>query len=281
MRAVAVKEKHVKIAAFQGNARIMDVDHNLRVIDGAARDAAGQGADILLTPELFVSGYAPHTVAAAFTGAHRRRALAQLQDIAQRHHIAVVASLPTQADDGRVHIGAVLVKSDGDIALSYNKTHLFGADERTAFAPATKSPRSVKVNGVRIGVVICYDVEFPETVRAVVAAGAEVVLVPTALSVGFDTVPSVLLPARALENHVTIAYANHTGTEDGLEFSGNSVIVGPEGETIARAGESADMLVVDVDLEAARRADEAVPYLADRRPGLYEKWRQELRASRR
>ena len=77
------------------------------------------------------------------------------------------------------------------------------------------APGVVDFHGVRTSLVICYDVEFPEAVRAAAVRGAELLLVPTALAEGFDAVPQVLIRARALENHLTVAYANHCGTEEG------------------------------------------------------------------
>jgi predicted amidohydrolase len=120
--------------------------------------------------------------------------------------------------------------------------------------------------------VICYDVEFPEAVRAAAVRGAELLLVPTALSQGFDSVPQVLLRARALESQLTVAYANHSGTEDGCEFLGGSVIAGPDGSLLAAAGTAPELLFAEVSAAAAREAREEVPYLRERRPDLYGDW---------
>ena len=120
--------------------------------------------------------------------------------------------------------------------------------------------------------VICYDVEFPEAVRAAAVAGAELLLVPTALAHGFDDVPQVLLRARALESQLTIAYANHSGVEEDCRFLGGSVIAGPDGRLLAAAGEEAQLLFADVDHGSAAKARGEVPYLAERRPDLYRSW---------
>ncbi|MEQ7736009.1 nitrilase-related carbon-nitrogen hydrolase, partial [Escherichia coli] len=103
----------------------------------------------------------------------------------------------------------------GNALIEYGKVHLFGPDERAAFTPATERPRVVNFQGIPTSMVICYDVEFPEAVRAAATAGAELLLVPTALAHGFDDVPQVLIRARSLESQLTIAYANHSGVEDG------------------------------------------------------------------
>ena len=126
--------------------------------------------------------------------------------------------------------------------------------------------------GLNIAMVICYDVEFPESVRAAAVRGADAVLVPTALAHGFDEVPNIILRARALENHVAVAYANHCGIEDGTTFGGGSIIAGPDGGVLASAGIGAELLYAELDADAIRGSRAGVPYLAERRPELYREW---------
>jgi predicted amidohydrolase len=132
--------------------------------------------------------------------------------------------------------------------------------------------------------VICYDVEFPETVRAAAVRGARLVLVPTALSEGFEAVPQLLVRARALENQVTVAYANHSGTEDDCDFLGGSVIAAPDGSLLAAAGAGPELLFAELPAaprvpaepaeagEGGEGAEAGVAYLADRRPETYRSW---------
>lgn len=262
----------MKLAVFQGNSDVMNVPANIAAIAGAARQAATQHADVLLTPELFLCGYEPRKVAAEFTSAQEEHCKVALADIARTHKIALVASLPFTRADGSVRIGAVMWDAQGEQVMQFEKVHLFGPDEQAAFAAGDVAPTSVEVAGVRVSIIVCFDVEFPEMVRAAADAGADVVLVPTALTPGYDAVPSVLIPARALENHLVVAYANHTGVEGGLPLSGNSVIAGPRGETLARGGASPEIIYADVDVDAARSAEADVTYQASRRSQLYCEW---------
>jgi predicted amidohydrolase len=96
--------------------------------------------------------------------------------------------------------------------------------------------------------------------------------VPTALAHGFDDVPQILVRARALESQLAIAYANHSGVEDGCRFLGGSVIAGPDGKLLAAAGEAPVLLYAELDPDAPRRERAGVPYLAERRPDLYRSW---------
>ncbi|MGX1161937.1 putative amidohydrolase [Arthrobacter sp. SLBN-100] len=260
------------LALLQANAVVMDAAANCAAIDAAAEAAAAAGAAVLLTPELFPAGYAPRRVRAELDPAGLPALHAKLAGIARRHRIGLVYSLPRVTPQGEWHISATLLDAEGTSLLTYDKVHLFGADERAAFSPAAQPPAVVNFKGVPTSMVICYDVEFPEAVRAAAVAGAELLLVPTALGHGFDDVPQVLLRARALESQVTIAYANHSGVEEGCRFLGGSVIAGPDGKLLAAAGEEPQLLYAEVDEGSAARAREEVPYLAERRPEIYRSW---------
>ena len=236
----------VLLALMQANAAVLDVEANCRAVDGAARTAAAAGARLLLTPELFAVGYAPLRLRAELDPGTLPAIRLELAEIARRHGIALVYSLPAVAGTGEWQITATLVDENGSELLSYAKVHLFGPAERQAFVPAGDAPAVVDFRGIRTSLVICYDVEFPESVRAAAVRGAELVLVPTALAEGFDAVPQVLVRARALENQLTVAYANHSGTEDGCDFLGGSVIAAPDGSLLAAAGAGPELLFAEL-----------------------------------
>lgn len=266
------------LTVLQANAAVLDVEANLRTIDAAAQRAAQAGAGILLTPELFPVGYAPLRLHAEFDPVALPRIREQLADIARSHGIGLVYSLPAVSMDGGWHITATLLDARGTELLHYAKVHLFGAEERKAFSAAQAAPGVVDFNGIRTSLLICYDVEFPEAVRAAATRGAELLLVPTALSAGFDAVPQLLIRARALESQLTIAYANHSGHEDIYEFGGGSVVAGPDGSLLAAAGESGALLFAEVSAGSVRAARDRVPYLRERRPELYGDWESDLDA---
>ncbi|PRB40123.1 nitrilase [Arthrobacter sp. MYb23] len=280
------------LSVLQANASVMDVEANLRTIDDAAQRAARAGAGLLLTPELFPVGYAPLRLHAELDPATLPDIRERLADIARRHKIGLVYSLPavsrqaavnqqeTAHDDDRQaasagngwHITATLLDASGAEVLNYAKVHLFGPEEHKAFVAAQEPPAVVDFNGIRTSMLICYDVEFPEAVRAAATRGAELLLVPTALSAGFDNVPQVLIRARALESQLNVAYANHSGHEDVYTFLGGSVVAGPDGSLLAAAGEGSALLFAEVGTEAVKAAREEVPYLRERRPELYGQW---------
>ncbi len=173
---------------MQANARVLDVDANCAALDAAARAAAGEGAAVLVTPELFPVGYAPLRLRAELDPTGLPAIRETLAGIARRYGIGLVYSLPSVTERGSWHISSTLVDSAGVELLTYAKVHLFGDDERAAFSPAEAAPAVVDFNGFRTSMVICYDVEFPETVRAAALGRAELLLVPAALALGIDVV---------------------------------------------------------------------------------------------
>ncbi|GAF49994.1 nitrilase-related carbon-nitrogen hydrolase [Rhodococcus wratislaviensis] len=255
----------MRIAVLQATSAVGHVDANLDILTAAAGDAADGGADILVTPELFPTGYAPARIH-HLDGAPVRQAVSQL---AERSGIAVVASTVEQADSGRF-ITATLFGSDGTQVLHYRKSHLFGTEEQF-FTAGTELSRIVRFGDLTVALGICYDVEFPEYVRALAVGGADLVLVPTAVptrvSSTFDAaaVPGLLVPARALENTVAIAYANQCGTG----FAGRSCIVAPDGSIAAQTEGGAKLIFADITSETIRGARVDNPYLRSRRLDLY------------
>ncbi|HEY8296191.1 MAG TPA: nitrilase-related carbon-nitrogen hydrolase, partial [Micrococcaceae bacterium] len=195
-----------------------------------------------------------------------------LAGIARRHGLGLVFSLPAVRPGGGWNITSTLVDRTGTELLGYSKVHLFGPQEHEAFVPAEQPPAVVDFQGFRTSMLICYDVEFPEAVGAAARRGAELLLVPTALGHGYDSVPQVLVRARALESQLAIGYANHCGAEDGEVFGGGSVIAGPDGALLAQAGTGEDLIFAEVSHESVLSARAGVPYLRDRRPELYARW---------
>lgn len=261
------------LSVLQANASVMDVEANLRTIDDAAQRAAQAGAGLLLTPELFPVGYAPLRLHGELDPSRLPGIRERLADIARSNGLGLVYSLPAVASDGNAwHITATLLDATGAEVLNYAKVHLFGPEEHKAFVGAQEPPAVVDFNGIRTSMLICYDVEFPEAVRAAATRGAELLLVPTALSAGFDNVPQVLIRARALESQLNVAYANHSGHEDVYTFLGGSVVAGPDGSLLAAAGDGAALLFAEVGTESVKAARNEVPYLRERRPELYSEW---------
>lgn len=254
----------MKIALQQMCSTLGEVEANLERIDRSAAAARAQGASLLVVPELALSGYGAAEVLGTLGESPQGRQAMALQSLAERHALTLVCGF-TERDGERLFNSALVVDADGT-RLCYRKCHLWGDYEREHFTAAPLSAALFDHQGLRAGVLICYDVEFPERVRQLALAGADLILVPTATpAVATSTfIATHVLPVRAFESQVFIAYANHHGHDGRFGYAGQSCIVGPDGQTLAAAAADGDaLLVADIDpqqLQAARREN---PYLAD------------------
>jgi predicted amidohydrolase len=258
----------MKLALYQGPGRLNDPAAGFALMAEKAAQAKAAGVDVLVMPEMYLSGYniGPEN---ARKFAVTADGLAPAQDVAREHGIALVFGYPELVGED-VANSAVLIGPDGGILLNYRKTHLFGDLDRAMFKAVGSEFPIAELAGLKIGLLICYDIEFPEPARRLALAGADVILVPTAQMEPYEQVAKYVIPARAYENQVYLAYANHSGADDGLSYIGLSSICGPDGAVLAAAGRGEEMLYASVEAghqAAVRKAD---PLLADRRPGLYE-----------
>ncbi|MEV7615923.1 carbon-nitrogen hydrolase family protein [Streptomyces sp. NPDC089799] len=261
----------LRTALLQSSGRLGDVAENLKALDEAAERAAQAGAGLLVTNEMFLTGYALEVedVARLAEQADGMSARA-IGEIARRHGLAVLYGYPERdGETGAVHNSAQLIAPDGTPLANYRKTHLFGCFEQEAFTPGATPVVQADYAGLRIGIMICYDVEFPENVRAHALAGTDLLLVPTAQMHPFQFVAEQLVPVRAFENQMYIAYVNRTGPEGEFEFVGLSCLASPDGTTRTRAGRGEEMVFGEADPERLAASRENNPYLRDRRPGLY------------
>jgi predicted amidohydrolase len=269
-----------KIGLVQLCAR-EDVEQNLKQAEQGVRQAAEQGAALVMLPENF-----------AFIGPERAKvalgetlgegpissamaALARELGI----HLAL-GGIPERAEDPqRVYNTFALYGPDGRLAAAYRKIHLFdihvpeaiGFLESTTVAPGTE-PVVVQTPLARLGLTICYDLRFPELYRALALRGAEVLLVPAAFTLytGKDHW-HVLLRARAIENVSYVAAAAQFGRHNEKRASyGRSMLVDPWGQVLAEAPDGElEVVVATVDLERVRRLRAAMPTLEHVRTELF------------
>ncbi len=258
-------------ALFQGPARPGSVTDNLAVMAQAARLAAAQGAGLLVLPELFLTGYNIGAAALQAAGEAKDGPSAhEAASIARGSGLALLYGYPERGADGQLYNSALLVGPDGATLANYRKTHLFGDMERAVFTPGHEPFVLAELGGLRVGILICYDVEFPEMVRGLALRGADLVAVPTALMRPYDFVPQVMVRSRAFENQVFLIYANRCGEEGALTYVGESCIVAPDGVVLARADAGEALLVAELDAAAMRQSRVLNTYLRDRQPQHYD-----------
>lgn len=245
-----------------------------------ARAKSEASADLVIFPECAVSGYCYESKEEAWEFAEPLdgpAAQAMLQT-AREHNVTIVYGFLERLGD-KLHNAANLVSPEGIVA-TYRKTHLpyLGVDRFSDFGD---EPFQVhEVNGLRIGMLICYDGSFPEPSRVLALEGADIIVLPTNWPPGSGCTADCVPNARALENAVYFAAVNRVGTERGFAFVGKSRIVDPNGCVLLRAQEppTEEMLVATIDPQMAREkhlrrvpGKHEIHRFRDRRPDLYER----------
>lgn len=254
----------MRIAACQMRAVAGNQEANLARIEKAALDAAVTGASLLIVPELALPGYGAGDSMRKLSEPAGGEVVGRLALLSLKTGIAIVTGFAELAED-RVFNSAVFV--DGrKTPLVYRKSHLYGDYERRHFTAEAPSTCIVDHGGLKIGILICYDVEFPENVRRLALAGAELIAVPTALPASghAELIARKMIPVRAFENQVFIVYANHCGTDDLFSYAGLSAIAAPDGTLLGAADEGTEaLLVADIRREDFATSAAANPYLRD------------------
>src|ERR687893_1312795 len=222
----------VRIALAQLSPHLREPEANIDTVRRVV--AQHPEADLIAFPELFLSGY---TVTDVDELAVRQDApeLESLADVAREHSTALIVGAAERVSDG-VANSAICVDERGDLVAVYRKVQLYGGDESDAFV-AGDELLVVELCGVKVGLMICFDVEFPEVARALARAGAELLVTISANMEPFGNDHAVFTSARALENGLPHAYVNQVGPgEKNLTFVGGSTVVSPDGEIYAQAG---------------------------------------------
>ncbi|HUG63169.1 MAG TPA: nitrilase-related carbon-nitrogen hydrolase [Methylomirabilota bacterium] len=256
------------IAILQLQAAHSEVQDTLPRILQALEDAGKAGAALLVAPELATTGYGAGNVFAERAETVDGPSMRTLNAAVQRTGVALVIGFAERADEVLYNSAAVL--RPGEPPLVYRKAQLYGAYEKACFAVPKVETVTTMVGGLRIGVLVCFDVEFPEHVRRLAEAGCDVVAAPTALP---DSPPSRyiamnVVPVRAFENQVFVAYADWAGSDARFGYAGLSCLAAPDGSTLIRGPANGDFFgVADVDPPAFEEWRRANPYLAElRRP---------------
>jgi len=229
---------------------------------------AASGADLVVAAEMITTGYhigaRTHELAEPPDGP----TAARMSALAKETGVALAYGYP-EADGPAVYNSVQLIDNTGRRLANYRKTHLFGEIDKDWFTPGTEAVVQADLGGVRVGLLICYDVEFPEMVRAHALAGTELLVVPTALMSPYELVADTLVPARAYESQLFVAYANRCDTEQELTYCGRSCVVAPTGTVLASASAGPELITADVERDALIASRLENTHLADRRPELY------------
>ncbi|MDQ2090814.1 carbon-nitrogen hydrolase family protein [Marimonas arenosa] len=234
----------MKLALYQGPPIQGDIEEGFARIEAQLGAAALSGARMAVFPELFLPGYNQPGLHASLSQPLGGAWCDRLGQLAETARCGLTIGW-AERDGDQVYNAATAFGPDGAILGHYRKIQLFGPMEQQSFAFGN-GYTLFDYQGHKTALMICYDVEFAHHVKALADQGVTLILVPTANPAGFEHVSTAIVPSRASEHVLTIAYANFCGSENGLGFGGHSVIVGPDARALAAASTTETLLVTDI-----------------------------------
>jgi predicted amidohydrolase len=268
---------HLEVALVQLDAR-EDVAANIAAAVELAETATAAGARLVALPEYLQfrgSDDGFRASARPIPGPHTE----PFAEVARRHDawILIGSTAETSGDPDRPYNTSALIAPDGSLAATYRKIHLFDVDvdhgpsdtESARVAPGDRLV-CVAVDGIAVGLSICYDLRFPELYRSLALAGASILTVPAAFTerTGRDHW-EVLLRARAIENAAFVLAPSQIGGPPGQPAYGRSMVIDPWGTVVAQAPDAVTIVRADLDLDRVASVRRQIPVLANRRPDVY------------
>lgn len=260
----------IAIALAQMAVALGRPGENHSMAENLAAQAAARGADLLLLPELWSTGYdLDHTAehAAPLDSGH----FALMAGLAKAHQLYIAGTALEANPGGKPFNTAALYGPDGKCAGAYRKVHLWAPlGEVEHMTPGDAMP-AFDLPWGRVAMAICYDLRFPELWRRLADAGAQLVLIPAEWPVRRIEHWRLLLRARAVENQLFVAGCNRTGTGADGDFGGYSALVDPWARVLAEVGSEPGLCITTIEMDEVTRARRLFPFLADRRPEVYNR----------
>lgn len=264
----------MRIAVLQFAPALGMLEPNLASVLAGVDRAAAAGADLFVAPEMSLTGWTLRDpgLRAQLAAAVEATALPALARAAAKWQLGIVVGGPLPVPGEPPQVGGRPALANAVIALApdgsrtvYRKIHLFG-EERDWWL-AGDLPAVGRINGVRVGLTICYDGEFPEIPRITRLAGAQLIVVPTTNMTPYEADQDLVFATRALENECPVVVANRVGSENEWSYFGRSLIADQRGRIVAQAGSQEELLIADI--EPAGSGDPVLSYLTRRRPEVY------------
>jgi len=268
-------KQEIKVALAQISCKRGDKVENRRKIENNTKKAKQQGADLVIFPELSLTGYTLRDRLYELAETIPGHSTTVLEKLANKTGTYIIFGMPelSEKTQATIYNTAVLIGPQGFIG-KYRKMYLpthSVFEEKRYFRPGYQAA-AFETDLGKIGLIICYDIFFPEVSRLTRLQGAQVIICISASPTTRRTFFETLTAARAIENTAFLVYVNLVGIEDGLQFWGGSRLVGPNGKVLAKAkyGEE-DLVIGEINYGDIRPIETFVPVLKDIRPEIFSK----------
>lgn len=259
----------MKVSCLQMNMKLEDVEDNFAHAEQLIHTAIKEKPDVLVLPETWNTGFFPKENLAGLSCRDGYEVKRRIGGLAKQYGVNIVAGSVSNVRGGKVYNTAMVFDRGGMCIAEYDKTHLFTPMGEDKHYTCGDHLCSFTLDGVKCGLIICYDVRFPELTRALALQGADMLFVVAQWPRERIFHLCTLTTARAIENQMFVICCNACGTAGETVYGGHSAVIDPLGTTISLAGETEEILSAECDLQMLTQIRERIPVFRDRRPELY------------
>ncbi|MCU6708296.1 carbon-nitrogen family hydrolase [Paenibacillus sp. J5C_2022] len=264
--------KKLRLAMIQMGINAGNPEANFASLERKLNEAVGADhkPDVILFPEMWNTGYAL-TEIRQLADPEGKRTRELLSEFSKRHSVYIVGGSVAELRDGEVFNTIYAFDREGEQIGDYSKMHLFRLMDEEKYLAAGDKHGKLTIDGEQAGMMICYDIRFPELARGLALEGAKLLFVPAEWPNPRLHHWRTLLTARAIENQMYVIACNRMGQSGDTTFFGHSIVVDPWGEIVAEAGEEETILHAEIDMSLVDSVRATIPVFEDRRPALYSK----------
>jgi len=259
----------MKVTCLQMDIRFCRPEESFSHVAELIGQAMADKPDVLVLPEAWNTGFAPHAGIHFLADRDGVRVKAEIGALAKQFGVNIVAGSVSDLRDGKLYNTAYVFDRQGCCTASYDKIHLFSPSGEDRHYTAGNQICRFQLDGVNCGLVICYDIRFPELTRTLTVPGIDVLFVVSQWPASRTFHLSSLITARAIENQIFLVCCNACGSDGKSTCGGSSAIIDPWGKTLAQAGEQESLLTAQLDFSILQKIRTSINVFADRRPELY------------
>jgi len=258
----------MKIAVVQMDVEFGQPEKNFTKVEEAVKKAAENKADVIVLPEMWNTGYALKQLE-TLADKNGERTKALFSNLANQYKVNIVGGSVSSKKQDKFYNTMFVANRTGTIISEYDKAHLFKLMDEHVYMNAGNKMNLFELDGITCGGVICYDLRFPEWIRAHVLNGAKIMFIPAQWPTPRIDHWQLLLQARAIENQCFIVAVNRVGSDPANTFNGHSMVIAPWGEILISGHTEEEIYYTEIDLKEVDKVRSTIPIFQDRRTELY------------
>lgn len=259
----------MKVTCIQMNIRFTDPEQNYSHALQLMEQAMAENPDVLVLPENWNTGFFKEEQELSLADRDGEQVKARIGAFAKKHRVNIVAGSVSDIRNGKCHNTSYVFDRQGNCIAHYDKVHLFSPSGEGRFYASGDQVCRFQLDGIPCGVIICYDLRFPELTRMLTVPGIDVLFLVAQWPAVRTAHLQSLIAARAIENQIFLVCCNACGKAGDTHCAGSSAAVDPWGKTLAQAGVEEQLLSAQLDFSILQNIRTSINVFADRRPEVY------------